>query len=63
VLDVALGIKGMTLDVRSGHLTSIAKIVGVLVNAVDPSLRLEFGILADRPRRPARVADTESTLK
>ena len=53
----------MTLDVRSGHLTSIAEIVGLLVNAVDPSLPPEFGVLANRPERPARVADTERTLK
>lgn len=60
---VAPRIDGMTLDIGSGHLTSIAEIVRVLVNSIDPSLQPEFGVLADRPERPARVADTERTVK
>ena len=60
---VAPGIEGMTLDVGSGHLTSIAQIVEDLVRLVDPSIRPVYGVLPDRPRRPPRIAEVAVTQR
>ena len=55
------GVDGTTLDVGSGRLTSIRSVVEHLRRLIDPSVELHFGVVPDRPERPARVADVGTT--
>lgn len=55
------GIEGRVLDVGSGRLVSIRDLVGRLVALVGSDVEPRFGVLADRPERPARAADVAAT--
>jgi nucleoside-diphosphate-sugar epimerase len=56
-------IEGATLDVGSGRLISIRRLVEKLVGLVNPGIQPRFGMLPDRPERAARVADTAAIFE
>ena len=51
------GIDGETVDVGSGKLTSVRRVVEHLTDIVEPDERPDFGSLEDRPFERVRVAD------
>jgi nucleoside-diphosphate-sugar epimerase len=53
------GVDGETVDVGSGELTSVRRVVKHLVEIVRPGGQAEFGRVADRPFERVRVADVE----
>ena len=58
----APGIDGATIDLGSGELVSIREIVQQVAGIVDPTARVEFGALPDRPLEPTRLAKTAETF-
>lgn len=56
-------IEGATLDVGSGRLISIRRLVEKLVGLVNPGIQPRFGMLPDRPERAARAADTAAIFE
>jgi UDP-glucose 4-epimerase len=58
---VTPGTEGRSLDVGSGELTPVRKIVEELVRLVNPSISPHFGAVADRPLEQVSVADVETT--
>jgi nucleoside-diphosphate-sugar epimerase len=57
------GIEGRVLDVGSGRLVSIRELVLRLVSLVGADVEPRFGVLPDRPARPARAADVAATKR
>jgi nucleoside-diphosphate-sugar epimerase len=53
------GIEGETVDIGSGELTSVRRVVDLLADLVEPDVRPHFGNLEDRPLERVRVADVE----
>jgi len=51
------GIDGETVDVGSGELNSVRRVVDHLADIVEPDMRPDFGSLEDRPCERVRVAD------
>jgi UDP-glucose 4-epimerase len=58
---VAPGVEGRTLDVGSGRLVSVRRIVEDLVRIAGSRIQPRFGALTDRPFEQVRVADTAAT--
>jgi nucleoside-diphosphate-sugar epimerase len=56
------GVKGGTLDLGSGSLVSIKKIVQHIVNLVDPTVKPVFGAAPERPMEQVRVANIKNTF-
>lgn len=57
------GGEGATVDIGSGRLVSIRKVVEQLVRLTDSKIEPQFGVLVDRPFEQVRVADTAATRK
>jgi nucleoside-diphosphate-sugar epimerase len=57
------GINGETVDVGSGELTSVRKVVEQLAEIVAPTLSPDFGSVVDRPMERVRVAEVERTFE
>jgi nucleoside-diphosphate-sugar epimerase len=55
------GIDGETVDVGTGTLTSVRRIVSYIADIVEPDVYPEFGSLEDRPCERVRVADIDSS--
>ena len=55
------GLDGETIDVGSGELTSVRRVVDDLADIVEPDARPDFGGLEDRPFERVRVADVGRT--
>ena len=53
------GIDGETVDVGSGELTSVRRVVDHIADIVAADVRPDFGSLEDRPFERVRVADVE----
>ncbi len=51
---------GVTVDVGTGTLHSVREVVEQIVRAVDPSLAIAFGAVADRPHEVEPVADVDA---
>jgi len=51
------GIEGETMDVGSGGLTSVRRVVQQIVDIVEPGAQPGFGAVGDRPLERVRVAD------
>lgn len=51
------GIEGETMDVGSGELTSVRRVVEELANIIEPGAQPSFGAVGDRPLERVRVAD------
>ena len=56
------GIEGSTIDIGSGQLVSVRRIVEKLVSAIAPHVEPVFGALSDRPLEQARVANTTNAF-
>ena len=50
-------VEGKTVDLGSGQLVSIRRVVESLVNMVNPNINPSFGAVADRPLEQVRAAD------
>ena len=59
----APGIEGSTLEIGSGTLVSIRKIVEQVAGLMGSPVGPAFGALPNRPLEPVRVADTASTYE
>ena len=57
----AKNIDGDTVDLGSGQLHSVKSIVEKLSNLIDPTIKLGFGNVSDRPMEQVRVADINAT--
>lgn len=55
----ASGVEGKTIDIGSGELVSIRKVVEHLVGLTTPTIEPVFGALADRPLEQVRAADAD----
>ena len=55
------GLEGLTIDVGSGELVSVRRVVERLVDLVDPAREPTFGTLDDRPLETVTVADVART--
>ena len=53
------GIEGEIVDVGSGELTSVRRVVDQLADLIEPDVRPHFGSIEDRPLERVRVADVE----
>ena len=61
-LSQAAHVDGETVDLGSGSLVSIRRIVQQLATAIGNGVNAEFGALQDRPLEPTRLAKTAVTL-
>jgi len=57
----AIDIEGETIDIGSGQLNSVQSIVQNLSELVDPTKKLCFGSVSDRPMEQIRVANMKAT--
>ena len=57
----AKNVEGDTIDIGSGQLHSVKSIVQKLSKLIDPTIKLGFGSVSDRPMEQVRVADTYTT--
>jgi len=57
----APGVSGCTIDLGSGHYTSVREVVLQLAQIVDPQAQIAFGDLPDRPLEQARLAKVDET--
>ena len=55
------GLFGHTLDIGSGELTSVRRIVELLMDAMGAAVTPSFGSVNDRPMERIRVADVDQT--
>jgi UDP-glucose 4-epimerase len=53
------GIEGLTIDLGSGNLVPIRKMVEILVTMMNSNVAPLFGALPDRPMEPIKIADVE----
>ena len=60
---VTEGIEGRTLDVGSGTLVSVRRVVEEIVRLVNPIVWPRFGAVAERPLETVRAADAASTAR
>jgi UDP-glucose 4-epimerase len=54
---------GETVEIGSGELITVRGIVSELVSLINPTSRLDYGAIADRPHEGVRVADTRKTYE
>jgi nucleoside-diphosphate-sugar epimerase len=57
------GLEGQTIDVGTGQLTTVRRVVELLYELVQPDFVPELGALGDRPLEQVRVADVASSYK
>jgi len=57
----AKNVEGDTIDIGSGQLHSVKSIVQKLSKLIDPTIKLGFGGVSDRPMEQVRVADINAT--
>ncbi len=57
------GLEGKTIEVGTGKLTTVRKVVENLSQLINPEIKPLFGSLAERPLEQIRVADTANALK
>lgn len=60
---VAPRLGGLTLDVGTGTLTTVRRVVELLYELITPDLVPEFGSLVDRPMDQTEPADIETTFR
>jgi nucleoside-diphosphate-sugar epimerase len=53
------GIDGLTIDLGSGELTTVAEVVQKIIDLTGHKVKPIFGAHPDRPFEPIRVADTK----
>ena len=58
-LDATPGIEGLTIDLGSGELTTIASMVQKIIDLTGHNVKPIFGAQPDRPFEQIRVADTK----
>lgn len=57
------GLEGLSVDIGSGRLVSIRKVVDELVSIVNPTVVPDFGAMPDRPLEQERVANIAETRR
>jgi nucleoside-diphosphate-sugar epimerase len=57
------GIGGQTLDVGTGKLITVRRVVEILYEMIQPDFVPEFGALGDRPMEQVRIADVASSYE
>lgn len=62
VLASKQGLDGETIDVGSGELTTVRRLVEQLVEIIGPDAQPEFGGMQDRPLERIRIADVERSF-
>lgn len=60
---LANGVEGETVDIGSGNLVSIRRIVGLLMSMIDPTIKPLFGALADRTLERIHCANIDESYK
>ncbi len=60
-LAAAKDVDGATVDIGSGKLVTVREVVELLSRLVAPSMKPEFGALAERPMEQVRVANAAET--
>jgi nucleoside-diphosphate-sugar epimerase len=60
---VATGLDGTTLDVGSGRLVTVRRVVELLHEMIQPDWVPEFGAVGDRPMEQVRRADAASSFE
>jgi len=60
-LGIAPGLAGKQIDIGSGVSRTVRQVVEELADIVDPTIKVAFGTVADRPMETVRVAAIEET--
>ncbi len=62
-MGVVSDVDGYTIELGSGDLVTVRRVVETLGNIIDAGVQLNFGVLPERPMEQVRAADIENTYR